>query len=83
MTRQKIDTSTPHWKNYHAVATVRNVTIRIASWTCHKCKAKNETKLIPGKRRPSSCWKVEARCGRCHGTNVTLITADHYTIEPD
>jgi len=82
MSRYKTDPTQPNFWLWHARATVRMVTARVVAWQCTSCKTDNRIIQLPGGRRRSSPYHLRAKCGRCHGRYLTLITLDDREISP-
>jgi predicted SprT family Zn-dependent metalloprotease len=71
----------PHFLVRHAVASYQVVTSIRLHWSC-TCGTQNETNLDRDKLNRQLPWKIEARCGRCHGSLITLVDRRGYNYLP-
>jgi len=65
-----------------AIPTVRTVFYLSFTWVCPHCKTENVTKLTKSGRRRSP-WKLNAKCGHCHGNIVTLVDKSYRAYAND
>jgi hypothetical protein len=71
----------PYFLERYAIASYQVVNSIRLLWSC-KCGAKNETNLARDKLKRLRPWKIEARCGRCHGSFLTLVDRRGFNYTP-
>lgn len=58
-------------------------TICNLSWKCPHCDADNQSQFDGARLRRVFGSKVDVKCGKCHGQNVTLLDGKGRTLRYD
>lgn len=78
---ERADPRQPYFRDWYAIAQYKVISAVHLYWTC-KCGSKNTT-ILDAMRLSRQDWKIRARCGRCHGSLVTLVDRRYYYYTPE